>query len=78
MRLVSERTMFKILVESKGVLFAVTLKSRAFYFFLSASFVGAKTAPTTDPFEGIVEICHYEIDSIVRNWERFRLVKRTH
>ncbi len=76
MRFVNERTLFKILVDSKGVLFAVTLKDRAFFFFFSSSFVGAKTAPTTDPFEGIVEICHYEIASIVRNWDRLRLVKR--
>ncbi len=68
--------MFKILVESKGVLFAVTLKSRAFFFFFSSSYIGAKSAPTTDPFEGIVEICNYEIDSIIRNWETLRLVKR--
>ncbi len=78
MRLINERTMFKVLVEPKGVLFAVTLKSRAYFFFFSSSFIGAKTAPTTDPFEGIVEICHYEIDSIIRNWERLRLVKRIH
>ncbi len=75
MKLVNERTMFKILLERGGLLFAFTLKKRAYFFFLSPSLVGAKIAPTTDPFEGIVEVCDYDISRIVRNWDRLHRIK---
>ncbi len=69
--------MFKILLERDGLLFALTLKSRAYFFFLSPGFAGAKIAPTTDPFEGIVEICNYDIARILKNWDRLYRIKIT-
>jgi hypothetical protein len=70
--------MFKLLIERSGLLFAVTLKSRAYFFFISTSLVGAKIAPTTDPFEGIVEVCNYVITRIVRDWDKLHLLKLMH
>lgn len=75
MKLINEATMFKILVEQNGLLLSITLKSRAFYFFLSHHFIGMKVAPTTDPFPGIVELSNYDIDAILRNWSRLSRVK---
>jgi len=75
MRLLNERTMFKILVDGKGAMFSVTTKKRAYFFFLSGEFVGAKVAPTTDPYPGIVEVCGYDIPKILHNWERLYRVK---
>jgi hypothetical protein len=75
MRLLNERTMFKILVDGKGAMFSVTTKRRAYFFFLSGEFVGAKVAPTTDPSPGIVEVCGYDIPAILRNWDRLYRIK---
>jgi hypothetical protein len=67
--------MLKVLIERNGLLFSITTKSRAYFFFVSTKFVGTKIAPTTDPFPGIVEICGYDIASIVTNWDRLYRVK---
>jgi hypothetical protein len=69
-KFINEATMFKVLVERDGILFSVTLKRRAYYFFLSRLSVGIRVAPTTDPFPGIVELSDYEISKILRNWGR--------
>ena len=74
-RLIYERTMFKLLVEKTGILFAVTTKSRAYFFFFSTKLVGIRTAPTTDPYPGIVEVCGYDIPRIVHNWDRLASIK---
>lgn len=68
MRLVNELTMLKILVDGKGALLSITTKRRAFFLFLSAKFIGGRVAPTTDPDLGIVELCDYDIDKILANW----------
>ena len=70
MKLINERTMFKILLDGDGMILSVTMKKRAFFVFLSSAFVGCKTAPTTDPNLGIVELCGYDIKKIVREWPR--------
>jgi hypothetical protein len=75
MRFLNERTMFKILVDGDGAMFSVTTRRRAYFFFLSGTFVGMKIAPTTDPYPGIVEVCGYDIPEILRNWERLYRVK---
>lgn len=75
MRILNERTLFKILVNGDGALVSITTKSRAYYFFLSAAYVGARVAPTTDPFPGIVEVCGYNIRRIVREWDRLSRIK---
>lgn len=75
MRLINESTMFKILVYKYGVMFSVTTKRRAYFFFLTNIFVGAKIAPTTDPNPGIVEICGYDIPKIINNWDRLYRVR---
>ena len=75
MRLLNERTMFKILVDEDGAMLSVTTKKRAYFFFLSGEFVGAKVAPTTDPYPGIVEACGYNIPKILRNWDRLYRIK---
>jgi len=74
-RILNERTMFKILVDEKGAMLSLTTKKRAYFFFLSGNFVGAKVAPTTDPYAGIVEVCGYDIPTILRQWERLHRVK---
>ncbi len=74
-KLIYERTMFKLLIEKTGILFAVTTKSRAYFFFVCSKFLGIRTAPTTDPYPGIVEVCGYDIPRIVRNWDRLANIK---
>ncbi|QQG48512.1 MAG: hypothetical protein HY247_07155 [archaeon] len=75
MKLIQERTALKLLVERNGVLLSVTTQRRAYFFFLSAAFVGVKVAPTTDPDLGIVELSDYDILLILRNWKRLSRVK---
>ena len=75
MKLINERTLFKILVERKGILFSVTTKSRAYFFFISSKLIGMRTAPTTDPFPGIVEVSDYDIEKIARNWDTISNIK---
>ncbi|MCL4355141.1 MAG: hypothetical protein JRN56_01885 [Nitrososphaerota archaeon] len=70
MKLINERTMFKILLEGNGLMLSVTTKKRAFFVFLSSVYIGCKTAPTTDPHPGIVELCDYDIKTIIREWSR--------
>ena len=77
MKLINERTLFKILIERKGILFSVTTKSRAYFFFLSSMTIGMRTAPTTDPYPGIVEVSDYDIEKIVRNWDEISNIKLT-
>jgi hypothetical protein len=77
MRLLNERTMFKILVDKDGAMFSITTKKRAYFFFLSGEFVGAKVAPTTDPYPGIVEVCGYNIPKILRTWDVLYRIKLT-
>jgi hypothetical protein len=67
--------MFKLLIERTGILFAVTTKSRAYFFFACTKLVGIRTAPTTDPYPGIVELCGYDISRIVQNWSRMANIK---
>jgi hypothetical protein len=69
--------MFKLLVDRFGLLFSVTMKNRAIYFFFSSPLIGIRFAPTTDPYPGIVEICNYDILAILKNWERLRNIKVT-
>lgn len=69
-RFIQERTMFKLLVEKTGLLFSVTTHRRAYFFFLSTRLFGIRTAPTTDPYPGIVEVCGYDIPTIVDEWNR--------
>ena len=76
-KFVQERTMFKILVERTGALFSITTRRRAYFFFISTRLVGARVAPTTDPYPGIVEICDYDISTIVRRWKELGNVKLT-
>ena len=75
MKLICERTMFKLLIEKTGILFSITTKSRAYFFFICTAFLGIRVAPTTDPYPGIVEICGYDIIRIVRNWDKLANVK---
>ena len=75
MRFINETTAFKIMVDGHGVLFSVTTKKRAFFFFVSRRFIGLKVAPTTDPYPGIVEICDYDILRILSQWDRLHSVK---
>lgn len=74
-KFVHERTMLKVLVEKTGILFSVTLKQRAYFFFMSTRMFGVKMAPTTDPFPGIVEVCNYEIPKIVDSWNELANIK---
>ena len=67
--------MFKLLVERSGILFSVTTKSRAYFFFVCTKLFGIRTAPTTDPYPGIVEVCGYDIPRIVRNWGKIANIK---
>jgi hypothetical protein len=75
MKLINERTLFKILIERHGVLFSITTKKRAFFFFMSSDLFGIRIAPTTDPLPGIVELCGYDIEKIVRDWDNLSNVK---
>ncbi len=75
LKIINEATMFKILVEGNGMLLSVTMKSRAFFFFVSRRFIGLRVAPTTDPYPGIVEICDYDILRILSEWDRLHSVK---
>ncbi|MDA4125268.1 MAG: hypothetical protein OK438_07490 [Thaumarchaeota archaeon] len=75
MKLVQERTAVKILVEPNGLLVSFTTKKRACFFFVSAAFLGAKVAPTTDPYPGIVEECGYDIRKIIHEWDRLSRFK---
>jgi hypothetical protein len=75
MKIVNERTLFKILIERNGILFAVTTRSRAYFFFLTTKLVALRFAPTTDPFPGIVEVSDYDIARIVSNWDRLGNIK---
>ena len=63
--------MFKLLIEKTGLLFSVTTRQRAYFFFVSTRLFGIRTAPTTDPYPGIVEVCGYDIPTIVNEWDRF-------
>lgn len=74
-KLIYERTMFKLLIEKTGILFAVTTKSRSYYFFYCTKLAGIRTAPTTDPYPGIVEVCEYDIPRIVHDWGRLANIK---
>ncbi len=74
MRLVQERTALKILLGGEGAIISITMKKRAYFFFLTGTYVGAKIGPTADPDLGIVELCGYRIHDILRNWERLHLV----
>ncbi len=47
-KFINERTAFKILIERHGVLFSITTKQRAFFFFLSSALFGIRIAPTTE------------------------------
>jgi hypothetical protein len=67
--------MFKVLIENTGILFSVTLKQRAYFFFMSTQLLGVRIAPTTDPFPGIVEVCNYEIPLIVDRWDQLANIK---
>ncbi len=74
MKLVQERTAFKILVNNEGAIISITMKKRAYFFFLTGKYIGAKIGPTADPDLGIVELCGYRIHDILRNWEKLHLV----
>lgn len=79
MKLISESTPLKILVERNGLLLSFTTKKRAYFIFLTAILIGLRVAPTTDPYPGVVEISGYDILTIVRNWHNLaniRLRKR--
>ncbi|MGI0078736.1 MAG: hypothetical protein ACRECH_03855 [Nitrososphaerales archaeon] len=67
--------MFKLLVERSGILFSVTMKSRAYFFFACTKLFAIRVAPTTDPYPGIVEVCGYDISRIVRNWKKIANIK---
>ena len=75
LKIVHERTMFKVLIEKTGILFSVTLKQRAYFFFISTQLFGVRIAPTTDPYPGIVEVCRYEIPAIVERWDQLANIK---
>ncbi len=74
-KFIHEQTMFKILIEKTGIIFSVTLKRRAYFFFASTKLFGIRVAPTTDPYPGIVEICEYDIPAIVSNWTKLSNVR---
>jgi len=74
-RFLNERTMFKVLVDNTGAMFSVTTKKRAYFFFLSGRYMGAKVAPTTDPYPGIVEVCGYDIPKILSSWDSLYRIK---
>jgi hypothetical protein len=68
--------MIKLIIGTDGILISVTLKSRAFFIFISPLYIGVRVAPTTDPYPGIVELCDYSIPRILSDWDRLYLVKR--
>jgi len=74
-KLICERTMFKILIEKNGLLFSITTKSRAYFFFVCSKALGIRIAPTTDPYPGIVEVCGYDIIRILQNWNKLANIK---
>lgn len=74
-KLIYEQTMFKLLIERKGILFSVTLKDRAYFFFACTKLFAIRTAPTTDPYPGIVEVCDYDISRIVASWSKIANIK---
>jgi hypothetical protein len=74
-KVIQERTMFKLLIERTGALISITFKQRAFFFFFSTKLLGARVAPTTDPDPGIVEICDYDILTIVEKWDRLANIR---
>ena len=74
-KLIYERTMFKVLIERTGVLFSITTRSRAYFFFACTKLLGIRVAPTTDPYPGIVEVCDYDISRIVQNWINLANIK---
>jgi hypothetical protein len=74
-KFIYERTMFKVLIEKTGILFSVTLKRRAYFFFMSTQLFGVRIAPTTDPYPGIVEVCNYGIPAIVDRWHQLANIK---
>jgi hypothetical protein len=77
-KLIYEKTLLKVLVDRKGILLGVTTRSRAYFFFVTAKYTGIKTGPTTDPYPGIVEICNYDLDKIVTEWDhlyKYRLTQ---
>ncbi|HYC27128.1 MAG TPA: hypothetical protein VEB67_03805 [Nitrososphaerales archaeon] len=78
MRVVNEATMFKVLLEGRGLLLSVTTRRRAYFLFVTGRYVGMKVAPTTDPFAGIVELSGYDIPRILKDWERLSRVKVPH
>ena len=61
--------MFKLLVEKTGLLFSITTRQRAYFFFISTRLLGIRIAPTTDPYPGIVEVCGYDIPTIIDQWD---------
>ncbi|MFI5420588.1 MAG: hypothetical protein ACHQ1H_06435 [Nitrososphaerales archaeon] len=63
------------MIERSGILFSITTKSRAYFFFLSSELVGIRVAPTTDPLPGIVEVSGYDIKKIVRDWNKLSNIK---
>ncbi|HZY46157.1 MAG TPA: hypothetical protein VFE96_00010 [Candidatus Bathyarchaeia archaeon] len=67
--------MFKLLVEKSGVLFAITTRQRAYFFFAATKLFGIRVAPTTDPHPGIVEVCGYDIPTIIETWKNLANVK---
>ncbi len=75
MKLLQERTALKLLIEKNGMLVCVTAKRRAYFLFLSPKYVGIRTTPTTDPDLGIVELSHYDLLSILRNWDTMANVR---
>jgi hypothetical protein len=77
MRILNERTAFKILVDGQGAMLSLTTKKRAYFLFVTGIYVGMKVAPTTDPYPGIVEISDYDIAKILKNWSRMYRVKLT-
>ena len=74
-KIIYERTMFKVLIEKNGVLFSITTKSRAYFFFVCSKALGIRVAPTTDPYPGIVEVCRYDIERILQNWNELANIK---
>lgn len=75
MRIVSEATMFKFILERGGAILAVTVRSRSYFFFLTAKKMGGGIAPITDPYPGIVEMCGYDVAKIAENWHRLSRAK---
>jgi len=75
MKLIQERTAFKLLLEQNGLLVSFTTKRRAFFVFVTGVYVGLRVAPTTDPELGVVELSGYDIRSILRDWNRLSRVR---